>query len=90
MIKEKKHIEQHLELLNKVSRSEVSPFLKTRIDEITSALETQIAQPKMAWSIAISFAIILVINILVMKNTDTTSSNNGSSYTIVNTNNTLY
>lgn len=91
MKKTNSNIDQNLEFLSKIERAEVSPFLKTRIDQIIENGSFQTIKPKWAWGMMFSFVLVLAVNIVVAQNIepqqDQNQSNNYNSYS---SNNTLY
>lgn len=91
MKKKSTNIDERLNLLSEIERAQVSPFLKTRIDQLVESDSFLTIKPKWAFSIMVSFVLILAINIFVMQNMEVQQDqNSNTSYNSFTSNNTLY
>ena len=91
MKQKSKNIDQNIELLSKIERAEISPFVKTRIDQLIENSAFQSIKPKWAWSMMFSFVLVLAVNIFVARNIEPQQDQNqGNNYNSYSSNNTLY
>jgi hypothetical protein len=66
-------LNSRLNLLDQVERVEVSPFLKTRIDQEILNQSSGKIQGKWALSLFASFAIVLFVNVVAIKSAQTST-----------------
>ena len=57
-----------LELLNKIEKAEVSPFLYQKILLKTQEIREEVIQPKFAYAMAFGFLLLLFVNISLISN----------------------
>ena len=55
-----------LDILDKVQKAEVSPFLWTRIRQRIESVRQEKVTPAFAWSVSISFALVIALNVGVL------------------------
>lgn len=68
------HTEDQLELLNKIEKVEVPYFLYTRIQQKILHHKAQQIRPVFAWALGISFLLIFILNLLIIKDSFTSKA----------------
>jgi hypothetical protein len=79
------NIDKKLDVLKQMKEAEAPPFLLTRIRQRIEALNSTAAPVKWKWTIAVSFILILAINLSAFFNTgnDITAKKNAAVQNIV-------
>lgn len=80
-----------LDILDEVQRAEASPFLWTRIRQRIEKVREEQVTPAFAWSVSISFLLVVALNVaVILSNTQTSKDKEVATAMHLLPNNSLY